>query len=158
MIGPARSGRTNTLAVIGRTIGTDAVVVGPPDSELAHRLGTDAVAPGAVDGGLDPAAAVLLVDDADRVEDPAGVLAALLERRDGVRLIAAASADRIRTRYGHWSAELRGCRTGLILRPGPLDGDLLGVTLPPRLDLPNLPGRGLLIADGRARVAQVALA
>jgi hypothetical protein len=44
----------------------------------------------------------------------------------------------------------------VIIRPGPLDGDLLGVALPPRLDLPVLPGRGLVVSDGVARVAQVA--
>ena len=156
VLGPPRSGRTNTLGVIGRTLGDRAVVVGPPDSELADRLGVAAVDPADVEPLLESESSVLLVDDVDGLDDPAGAFATLLERRPGLRMIAATSADRLRARFGHWSAELRTCRSGVILRPGPLDGDLLGVALPPRLELPNIPGRGLVVADGVARIAQVA--
>ena len=157
VLGPPRSGRTNTLAVIGRLLGDRAIVVGEPESELAGRLGVVAVDPTDLESLLNSVSAVLLVDDVDGVDDPAGVLAGLVEQRDGPRLIAATSADRLRARFGHWSTELRTCRSGVILRPGPLDGDLLGVTLPPRLELPNIPGRGLVVADGLAHIAQIAL-
>ena len=52
---------------------------------------------------------------------------------------------------------MRSCRTGVLFRPGPLDADLLGASLPARLALAPLPGRGLTVADGAAAMVQVAL-
>ena len=100
----------------------------------------------------------MLVDDAERVSDPAGVLARLAAGEDGrCHLVAATAADRLRASYGHWLHEMRACRTGVLFRPGPLDADLLGAALPAHLTLAPVPGRGLIVADGTAAVAQVAV-
>ena len=183
VLGPPRTGRTAALAAIGaaaRQAGTEVEVVADrPVSDLARRLGVAPVrleALGEAPGprGADPrssdasdrgAAAeprrrrLLLIDEADRLRDTAdGTLARIAgdpDSRD--HLVAAVTADRLRSSYGHWLTELRSCRTGVLFRPGPLDGDLLGVALPPRLQLAPCPGRGLIAANGAASAAQVAL-
>ena len=165
VLGPPRTGRTATLAAIAaaaRSAGVEVTVVADQPDDLSVRLG---VGPAPVEGlaadtgGSDhPARRLLLVDDADRVDDPGGVLARIAARSGGrCHLVAATTADRMRSSYGHWLAEMRSCRTGVMFRPGPLDGDLLGAALPARLVLPPLPGRGLIVADGTVAAAQVAL-
>ena len=165
VLGPPRTGRTATLAAIAaaaRSAGVEVTVVADQPDDLSVRLG---VGPAPVEGlaadtgGSDhPARRLLLVDDADRVDDPGGVLARIAARSGGrCHLVAATTADRMRSSYGHWLAEMRSCRTGVMFRPGPLDGDLLGAALPARLVLPPLPGRGLIVADGTVVAAQVAL-
>ena len=71
-------------------------------------------------------------------------------------MVAATRPDRLRSAYGHWTHELRSSRCGLLLQPDPLDGDLVGATLPGRLDLAPVPGRGLLVVNGQPRSAQFA--
>jgi len=101
----------------------------------------------------------VLVDDAPRVDDTAGVLAALAEtRRPGLHVLAAGRSDDLRGSFGHWSRSLRQSRTGLLLQPDlTTDGDLLGVRLPRRLHLPLVPGRGFVVVAGDATLAQIAL-
>ena len=165
VLGPPRTGRTATLAAIAaaaRSAGVEVTVVADQPDDLSVRLGVgpapvEGLAGGA-GGSEHPARRLLLVDDADRVDDPGGVLARIAARSGGrCHLVAATTADRMRSSYGHWLAEMRSCRTGVMFRPGPLDGDLLGATLPARLVLPPLPGRGLIVADGTVVTAQVAL-
>lgn len=158
VLGPARSGRTTALTTVaslaahgpGAVVavgsrplpGCDIAVVGP------HEVG-------AWLAGRGPA--LVLVDDAAAVDDRDDTLARLVTRPPaGVHVVAAARPDRLRAAYGHWTAELRASRRGLLLRPDPTDGDLLGHPLPPRLDLAPVPGRGVLVADGHADVVQVA--
>ena len=164
VLGPPRTGRTATLAAMAeaaRTSGVEVIVVADRPGDLSARLGVAPVAAerltaGTVDDEHTPR--LLLVDDADRVEDPAGTLARIAALRGGrSHLVAATTPDRMRSSFGHWLAELRSCRTGVLFRPGPLDGDLLGAALPARLTLAPLPGRGLIVADGAAVVAQIAL-
>ena len=71
--------------------------------------------------------------------------------------MAAARTDRLRSAYGGWLSELRSSRSGVLFRPGPVDGDLLGAALPARLDLPAVAGRGVVVSSGDAAVAQIAL-
>ena len=160
VLGPPRTGRTCTLAALGATArraGVEVVVVADRPGDLAGLLGMEPVPVAELDDP-DGRRRLLLIDDADRVTDPSGLLARLAAGRDGsCHLVASASAERLRSSYGHWLSEMRTCRTGVLFRPGPLDGDLLGATLPPRLELPPVPGRGLIVADGAAAVAQVAL-
>ena len=165
VLGPPRTGRTATLAAMAeaaRTSGVEVIVVADRPGDLSARLGIAPVAAesltaGTVDDEQTPPR-LLLVDDADRVEDPAGTLARIAALRGGRNhLVAATTPDRMRSSFGHWLAELRSCRTGVLFRPGPLDGDLLGAALPARLTLTPLPGRGLIVADGAAVVAQMAL-
>ncbi len=154
VLGPPRSGRTTTLVTMALAAGDAAVVVG---EELARRAGVPAVAPAmlaATLAGRGPT--LVLVDDATEVDDPDGVLARVAGGSvPGVHLVLATRPDRYRSAYGHWGSEIRSSRLGLLLRPEPLDGDLLGMPFPARLDLPPLPGRGMLVADGRAEVVQV---
>ena len=101
---------------------------------------------------------VLLVDDADRVADPDGALGRIAaDAATRSHIVAAVRADRLRSAYGGWLSELRASRAGVLFRPGPVDGDLLGATLPARLDLPAVAGRGVVVSAGTAAVAQIAL-
>ena len=166
VLGPVRSGRSAALAAIGtavRRAGVEVLVVADePSSDLAVVLNVEPVPVAALcdEVGLGGACRrLLLVDDADRLKDASGVLAQIAAGRSGSRyhLVVAVAADRLRSSYGHWLTELRSCRTGVLFRPGPLDGDLLGVALPPRLRLMQRPGYGLIVANGTAVAGQVAL-
>ncbi|MCY4423406.1 MAG: FtsK/SpoIIIE domain-containing protein [Acidimicrobiaceae bacterium] len=160
VIGPPRTGRTCALAAVGaaaRCAGVEVVVVGDRPGDLARLLGVEPVPVGELDTP-DGRRRLMLVDDADRVSDPSGLLARLAAGGDGsCHLVVSATAERLRSSYGHWLNEMRTCRTGVLFRPGPLDGDLLGAALPARLEPLPVPGRGLVVADGAAAVAQVAL-
>ncbi len=99
---------------------------------------------------------LLLVDDAELV-DGGSYLGDLVARRaSDVRIVAAGNADALRSRYGHWTQELRRSRIGCALRPNPhADGDLWQTQLP-RGEQHIFPvGRGYLVADGRAELVQL---
>lgn len=101
---------------------------------------------------------LVAVDDADRVEDPTGVLAGIIAgRRPGITVIAAARLESVRVAYGHWVREVTRSRCGLIMTSaGEVDGELLGVTLPRRSTVPARPGLAWMI-DGRGhQLVQVA--
>jgi S-DNA-T family DNA segregation ATPase FtsK/SpoIIIE len=102
---------------------------------------------------------LLVVDDAELVDDAGGTLAALVaERRPGLLVVAAARADALRAAYGHWTAGVRRSHRGLVTTGGgDADGDLLGVGLPRRLPLAPRPGLVLAVADGECTLVQVAL-
>jgi putative FHA domain protein len=103
--------------------------------------------------------ALLLVDDAERVEDPDGVLSGLLASGPShLRIAAAGRNDDVRTLYSHWTKTLRRSRCGILLRPNiDLDGDLLGVNVPRRASVPMTTGRGYLCLNGHAMLMQTAL-
>lgn len=162
VLGPPRTGRTTALAAVGhaaRAAGAQVVVVADRSGDLAGLLGVEAVPADALDDAPDDGIRrLLLVDDADRVDDPGGRLAALAASGEGrCHLVVSTTADRLRSSYGHWLHEMRSCRTGLLFRPGPLDADLLGASVPARLVPAPLAGRGLIVAEGTAAVVQVAL-
>ncbi len=158
VLGPRRSGRTTalaTMATLAVTAGVEVAVVG--SAGLADRIGAPLVSPGQLPSRRELGPPLLLVvDDCVESDDSSGVLAGIVTRPpDGVHLLVAARTDRFRAAYGHWSAELRSASLGIILRPDPLDGDLLGVPLPPRLALAPVPGRGVLIDDGHVAAVQL---
>jgi S-DNA-T family DNA segregation ATPase FtsK/SpoIIIE len=111
--------------------------------------------------GSDPIRVIqtlVVVDDAERVEDASGELAAILGgHRPGVTIVAAARLDAVRAGYGHWVRDVARSRCGLILTSaGEVDGDLLGITLPRRSPIPPRPGLAWLV-DGRGhQLVQVA--
>ena len=101
---------------------------------------------------------LVLVDDADLVDDPSNALGTLAtSARSGLHLVAAGRADRLRATYGHWTTNLRSSGVGLVLRPDlDRDGDLWGIRLPRDVESRRGDGRGLLVADGEVELVQVA--
>ena len=169
VVGPSRSGRSNLLAAAVSTMREQhpaAALIGVATersplaraalsqwvrpAELASLLAH--FAPSLIPGSL----SMLLIDDAEAVEDPAGVVTRALAC--GWVVVAAGRNDALRAAYGHWSRVLRGNRTGLLLRPDlDLDGDLLGVRLPRRSEAPlGAVGRGFLVQEGEVTLIQTA--
>jgi len=174
--GPPRSGRSNALVVMARSLarrGARVLVVTARPSPLA-RLAGGAVA-GVVDGRVasraDMEAAVqaasltslvVVVDDAELLADaPAaealvGFLRAARDRGNAL-VLAGTTAD-----LGGFRGlvpEARKSRAGLLLCPGsPADGELLGARLTRTSVFPGPAGRGVLVTGGDARTVQVPLA
>ena len=159
ILGPPRSGRTNVLACIAAVCGQRCIIVSNvsrTERDLASRTGVEPIGVESLVEAASAGPAVVLIDDCLDVADTDGRLADLVASPPpGVHIVASARPDRFRSAYGHWAADIRSSRVGILLRPDPIDGDLLGITLPARLELPNFPGRGVLIADSEAEVVQV---
>ena len=59
---------------------------------------------------------ILLIDDAEAIEDPSGALARLLgDRLDHLRVVVAGRADSLRIAFGHWTQMARRSGSGIIL-------------------------------------------
>jgi S-DNA-T family DNA segregation ATPase FtsK/SpoIIIE len=170
--GPARSGKTTTLATIAavtRAARPDLAVVtiGPARSPLPGLIDPDEhLTPdrldelvGVITGVTADRPALLLVDDADTVDDPTSVINGLLAvDRPGLLVVAAGRAETLRGSFSHWTRTLRRSKLGLLLRPNlDLDGDLLGINLPRRLPVAMTTGRGILVNGGDLELVQVAL-
>ncbi|MEV4741010.1 FtsK/SpoIIIE domain-containing protein [Streptomyces sp. NPDC049555] len=159
--GPQRSGRSTALCTVARLAAAARVVAfAPRRSPLRDLAGpvTVVTAYEALAEALAGGPALLLVDDADTVDDTAGVLERWLTTAPaGSHLIAAGRADALRRAYGHWTQPARDSRCGILLMPDhDLDGDLLGTELPRHDRMQPLPGRGYLVVDGVASGVQVA--
>ncbi len=157
--GGARTGRSTALRQIGsswRWLHPDGVVVyvdrqHPLDEELV-------VAPDAPREVEAVTPRLVLVDDADRVDDTGGHLAALIaSRAPGVTVAVAARLEAVRVAYGHWTREVARSRCGLIMTSaGDVDGELLGATLPRRSMISPRPGLAWAIDQRGHRLVQVA--
>jgi S-DNA-T family DNA segregation ATPase FtsK/SpoIIIE len=103
---------------------------------------------------------LLVIDDADLVDDTDGRLAALVAgRAPGLVIAAGARSDALRHLYGHWTAGVRRSRMGVIATAGAdLDGDLLGTVLPRRLPIAARPGLAYVVGNGRVTLTQIGLA
>ncbi|WP_420637618.1 FtsK/SpoIIIE domain-containing protein [Candidatus Poriferisocius sp.] len=178
IVGPARSGRSTALtlvAAVARGAGAHVVALAPegsalarcPDVHVALRTTDDLVAATrSIATPLPtplPSTVLVLIDDAETVIDHGGHLKALAaDPPDGLHIVAAGNADRLRTAYGHWTAEIRFSRTGVLLQPSPLDGDLFGLQLPSRPAMASpgtmatTPGRGYLVHNAQPTVIQLA--
>ncbi len=107
-------------------------------------------------GGVGETPVLVVVDDADRVDDSDGVLAGLVAQRQ-VTFAVAARPDAVRVAYGHWTRDVARSRCGLIMTSmGDVDGELLGATLPRRPAIPPRPGLAWVIDQDGHRLAQVA--
>jgi S-DNA-T family DNA segregation ATPase FtsK/SpoIIIE len=149
--GPARSGKSTALRTVAASLGAwhpeVQVTTLSEGSTLADLVAATAT----------PGPHVLVVDDAEAVDDPGGHMAALLaSHRADVHVVAAGRADALRGAYGHWTRDLRRSRLGLALRPEPDDGDLFSTSFPRRARIAPVAGRGYLVTDGDAEVVQVA--
>ncbi|HEY3868143.1 MAG TPA: FtsK/SpoIIIE domain-containing protein [Actinocrinis sp.] len=166
--GPPRSGRSSALASMAATVlaGTDppAVVVFAPRRSPLRDLPAPVVVCcdyAELERVLDPIGGrtLLLVDDADTVNDALGVLDRWIAKAGaGRHLIAAGRNDGIRRQYGLWTQRVREGRCGVLLVPDhELDGDLLGTPLPRQNRMAPVPGRGYLLCDGVLDGVQLAL-
>jgi S-DNA-T family DNA segregation ATPase FtsK/SpoIIIE len=167
--GPPRSGRSSALISMAATVlaaaDPPAVVAFAPRRSPLRDLPSPVVvcceyaqlesvlAP--IDGRT-----LLLVDDADTVADPLGVLDRWIAKAGpGRHAIVAGRNDGIRRQYGMWTQKVRDGRCGVLLVPDhELDGDLLGVALPRQHRMTPVPGRGYLVSDGALDGVQLALA
>lgn len=168
--GPARSGKSTLLctaalvmrqAAPGTTIMAVALRPSPlRECEAVSRLVTD---PGQLQAAVaetrQPGTPfLLLVDDAEIVEDQGRSLAELLsDHQTPGHVLAAGRADALRSALGHWTTAVRRSRTGVLLNPDPLsDGQLLGAALPRRQSVPPRTGLGYVVEAGQIELAQVA--
>lgn len=104
------------------------------------------------------APALLVIDDAEVVDDANGRLAGLASRGSGLCIAAAGRPDALRQSYGHWTGVLRRSRLGMVATGGTdLDGDLLSTLLPRRSPIPARPGLWWVADNGPVRLMQVAV-
>ena len=162
--GPSRSGKSTLLgalrAVCERELGV--WVVCPQASPLAipvdARVAVTTEAISEVVRSLRDRStpALLIIDDADEIDDERGEIEQLLRQTPaGLTIVAAGHSSRLRQRYGHWSAELRDSRCGLLLQPDvDYDGELLGVRLPRSQPVAMSEGRGYWCEQGQVTLVQ----
>jgi S-DNA-T family DNA segregation ATPase FtsK/SpoIIIE len=169
--GPARSGKSTTLLTVAaacRAARADLTVVavaGPRSPLGTDTLVDEVVAPGAIGERLGPLVdgaegmVLVLVDDAEAVDDVGGVLDRLsTSDRPDLLFVAAGRNDGIRSGYSHWTRPLRRAKVGVLLRPDiDLDGDILGAQLPRRTPVAMVTGRGFVACAGETELVQVAL-
>lgn len=167
--GPARSGRSTALLTLAGGL-LDActpivVVTGrrSPLKALAGRPGVRGVFGPQDAAGVRMAtnhsAVVVLVDDLEALTDApvADVLCEMVcADEEGRTVVGAGRSEDLASAFRGLGVELRRTRVGLLLCPGPLDGELLGVRLPRGLT-ERLPGRGVLVEHGQITRLQVAL-
>lgn len=157
--GSARSGKSNLLLALLCNAPVAAYCIASPRSPLGHAAvwETGDIATLVEQVLAEPSQQLVLVDDADLIDDTAAFDRLLAARRHNVHVVAAGRAERLRGLYRHWTLEVRRSRLGVVLRPDDGDGELLGTRLPRRnAVLP--PGRGWLIDESGAEVVQTALA
>lgn len=167
--GPARSGRSSTLAAMAEQLAgdDDLIVVGvcEDDSPLAAVSALDAqgtvefLAEVLAAAGTDTRRWFVLIDDAFQVTDHQGVLSAMLQSaRPDLHVVIAARPEELRGSLTHWTRPVRSGRLGILLQPDlMLDGDAFTVRLPRQLASPLRPGRGFLVGSGGVELAQFAL-
>ena len=100
---------------------------------------------------------VVLVDDADAVDDGGALERLVAARRPDVHVIAAARGDRLRSLFRHWTNDVRRSGNAVLLRPDDSDAEVVGVRLP-RASAVLPPGRGWMVCDGLAELCQLAKA
>ncbi len=156
--GPPRSGRSTVLrSLLTQAVeaGLDTVVAAAqrsPLRSLAAELAVRVFEPhtgGASLGAVPRARTLLLVDDCEGLVDtPSGdALTEWVRAADApLAAVVAGRADDLATSYRGLGALVRRANCGLLLRPGPVDGEILGVRLPRRA-VCGPPGRGVLVGD-----------
>ncbi len=159
--GPPRSGKTTalvTLARVAKAANPDLHIVAviPRRSELLTTTEIDDVLQ--ADQLVEPENRpfLLLIDDAELVEDGSALTTLVKRRNPLLRIVAAGSADAIRGFYGHWTQDLRRSRIGCALRPNIVaDGDLWQTQLPRHQHQSFPAGRGYLLTGGNAELIQL---
>ena len=101
---------------------------------------------------------LVLIDDAEQFTDTAsGAYLTELASTHRAAMVAAARSDDLMASFRGPAVQLRRSRTGLLLQPGPADGELLGVRTSGQRLAP-VPGRGLLVTEPTRRTAPDGLA
>ena len=164
VVGPYRSGRSATLHTVcsaWQQAHPGGWVASLPPRRSSAREGHVFQSVDAMLAAL-PACgdALLVIDDAELVNDEHGGLTELVSsRREGVTVAAAARPDALRSAYGHWTNAVRRSRLGLVMAAcSDLDGDLLNAVLPRRLPIAARPGLAWMVADGDQQLVQIACA
>ncbi|NQY55801.1 MAG: hypothetical protein HRT86_04825 [Ilumatobacteraceae bacterium] len=154
VVGGAGGGRTSTLRTIAhRWLHT----TGGRVIDVAGRDPSGEVDAAAAASRHEPV--LLVIDDAQRVDDPRGELAAIANGRGAgdVTIVAAARLDAVRAAFGHWTREVARSRCGVIMTaPGEIDGDLFGCTLPRNAIVAPRPGLGWIVDRRGQRLVQIA--
>ena len=161
VLGPSRSGRSTALRTIAHAWRADhplGTVVSIARRRSSVREGTVIATVDQLPPLLDDGDTLIVVDDAELVDDPSRVLAGIIEA--GAR-VSRSSPRAGLTRYGRRTATgrqaVRRSRAGIVMAASSdLDGDLLGALLPRRCPIAPRPGLGWLIADGAVQLVQVA--
>lgn len=170
--GPSRSGRSTVLTLLATQLSVQAdqgvlvlvLAAGPrsglrrwADAREVPVLTPDARGLCAAQPAFEPLMThaqptVLLIDDCESFLDaPVGdwLTDVLRAGHGGLAVVASGRSEDLSMAFRGIAAELKRARTGLLLQPGPGDGDVLGISLP--LRRPVMPvGRGLLVAPGTA--------
>ncbi|MBK0421448.1 FHA domain-containing protein [Leucobacter sp. CSA2] len=170
LAGPARSGKSSLLLAIAETLQATEPVhrplvwgIGGPRSPLA-AAGLDRLA--SAEGEISELASALhaetgpvflLIDDAERVDDPDQALSGLLSNPPAeLTVIAAGRSTELRGMFNHWSKAVRKSRAGVLLQPDvDYDGELLGARIPRKSPVAITPGRGYLSSGGDLALVQV---
>ena len=167
--GPAASGKSTTLRTIAEQLRAGdpeiaLVGIAPVESALFESGVFDA------GGTYDDVRSVLeiaetdhrrwvvIVDDAERIEDESGPLHTFARGGPShITLVVSLRASSARQAFGHWARFVRASGVGVLLQPdNTADGDVLGVRLPRGERLENLPGRGYLVQAGAVAECQIA--
>ncbi len=164
VIGPSRSGRSTTLATIARSwqrLHPAGVIVSIAPRRNSARAGLGCADLAGVLDALASAgesARLVVIDDAEMVDDPTGAFAALIASRvEGLTVVAAGRADSLRASYGHWTMAVRRSRLGIVMASSSdLDADLLAVSLPRRVPIAVRPGLAWMVGDGARHLVQIA--
>ena len=157
--GPARSGRTTLLVSMLHQLTAaqvDVLIAAParsPLSRAAYDLGTPAFDPASTAIGpfleRDQGHRIVLVDDCAAFADQpleARLLEFVSAGSGRIGFVVTARSDDPATGYRGIAAAVRRSGTGILLQPGPADGELLGVRLPRARSAPPV-GRGVLVCD-----------
>ena len=174
--GPRKSGRSNTLVALGRSLisGSTRVIgvttLPSPLERLAGTVGVGGVfsgratTPEEIDAVLDrlTGPVAVLVDDVEQLFD--SPLAAYLEglirgahRHNRAVVLAGGVAELNSVSFRGPVAEARKSRSGLLLSPSaPTDAELLGVRLPKTAIFSGPAGRAVQIDNGNHRIVQIA--
>lgn len=171
LVGTSRSGRSTGLSRVAAAwlqahpSGWVGAIVPRRSTFSGHLADRTAADRAAISALLDELAAhlarvpaLLIVDDADAVDDPSGQLAALAASGPGLLIAAAGRPDALRQSYGHWTGVVRRSRLGLIAASGTeFDGDLLNVQIPRRMPVSARPGLWWVADGGDVRLLQAAI-
>lgn len=171
--GPPRSGRSTAALIIAaqaRSAGLRTVVAATGRSPLcawARQHGVTVLGPAHQLASVHSSTSVLdtdhfdaeviVVEDAEHFTDtPVGELVTDLIARSQACVVATARSDDLLVSYRGIATDLRRHRRGLLLQPTPVDGELLGVRIPPQ-PAGLVPGRGVLVTDQTRELAESGL-